>query len=86
MDRAAAAYEAARTEAEEHGVAGDRATSQAQRAFVYAYYTDIAHFMAGLPLPDGAGSGAQWLGWEGPPRVRWRGLVMSRRRYLPSAR
>ncbi|WP_329129328.1 hypothetical protein OG727_34190 [Streptomyces caniferus] len=52
----------------------------------YAYYTDIAHFMAGLPLPDGAGSGAQWLGWEEPPRVRWRGLVMSRRRYLSSAR
>lgn len=188
MDRAAAAYEAARTEAEEHGVAGERATSQAQRAFVlaftdparaddeldlaeqllagldlrattlttqiaalardagttaevedrahalrteisvaglasveatleltlcfhhavrddhediaagigrlreltssgdYAYYTDIAHFMASLPLPDGAGSGAQWLGGEGPPRVRWRGLVMSRRRYLSSAR
>ncbi|MGW2393980.1 hypothetical protein ACWCYK_31480 [Streptomyces lydicamycinicus] len=52
----------------------------------YAYYTDIAHFMAGRPLPDGAGSGAQWLGGEGPPRVRWRGLVMSRRRYLSSAR
>ncbi|MFE6744115.1 ATP/GTP-binding protein [Streptomyces tubercidicus] len=188
MERAAAAYEAARTEAEEHGVAGERATSQAQRAFAlaftdpagaddeldlaeqllsgldlrattlttriaalardagttagvedrahtlrteisvaglasveatleltlcfhhavrndhegisasigrlreltssgdFAYYTDVAHFMAGLPLPDGVGSGAQWLGGEGPPRVRWRGMVMSRRRYLSSAR
>ncbi|MCX4729333.1 hypothetical protein [Streptomyces sp. NBC_01306] len=37
MDRAAAAYEAARNEAEDHGVAGERATSQAQRAFVLAF-------------------------------------------------
>ncbi|WP_189749483.1 ATP/GTP-binding protein [Streptomyces tendae] len=37
MDRAAAAYEAARREAEQHGVAGERATSQAQRAFVLAF-------------------------------------------------
>lgn len=37
MDRAAGAYEAARTEAEQHGVAGERATSQAQRAFVLAF-------------------------------------------------
>ncbi|MFJ6792087.1 ATP/GTP-binding protein [Streptomyces angustmyceticus] len=188
MERAAAAYEAARGEAEEHGVAGERATSQAQRAFAlafadparaddeldlaeqllagldlrattlttkiaalardagttaevedrahalrteisvaglvsveatlelalcfhhavrgdhegiaagigrlreltssgdYAYYRDIAHFMADVPLPEGAGSGAQWLGGDGPPRVRWRGLVMSRRLYLSSAR
>lgn len=37
MNRAASAYEAARTEAEQHGVAGERATSQAQRAFVLAF-------------------------------------------------
>ncbi|MGW7487347.1 hypothetical protein [Streptomyces sp. NPDC054786] len=41
MDRAAAAYEAGRAEAEEHGVAGERATSQAQLAFVHAF-TDQA--------------------------------------------
>ncbi|WP_405812575.1 hypothetical protein OG524_36730 (plasmid) [Streptomyces sp. NBC_01520] len=42
MARAAAAYEAARAEAETHGIAGERATSQAQRAFVLAF-THPAH-------------------------------------------
>ncbi|WP_240509390.1 ATP/GTP-binding protein [Streptomyces agglomeratus] len=37
MNRSATAYEAARLEAEQHGVAGERATSQAQRAFVLAF-------------------------------------------------
>ncbi|MGW3521375.1 ATP/GTP-binding protein [Streptomyces hydrogenans] len=37
MPRAAAAYKAARTEAEQHGVAGERATSQAQRTFALAF-------------------------------------------------
>ncbi|MEU6594093.1 hypothetical protein ABZ923_33615 [Streptomyces sp. NPDC046881] len=37
MDRAAAAYAAARDQAEQHGVAGERATSQAQRALVVAF-------------------------------------------------
>ncbi|WP_333751809.1 ATP/GTP-binding protein [Streptomyces sp. IBSBF 2394] len=37
MDRAAAAYAAARDQAEQHGVAGERATSQAQRALVLAF-------------------------------------------------
>ncbi|MFB7600809.1 ATP/GTP-binding protein [Streptomyces sp. NPDC056160] len=41
MDRAAAAYTAARDQAEQHGVAGERATSQAQRALVVAF-TDPA--------------------------------------------
>ncbi|MFE5843805.1 hypothetical protein ACFQ7N_19475 [Streptomyces niveus] len=37
MTRAATAYAAARDEAETHGVAGERATAQAQRAFVFAF-------------------------------------------------
>jgi hypothetical protein len=37
MERAAAAYAAARGDAEHHGVAGERATSQAQRAFALAF-------------------------------------------------
>ncbi|THA53136.1 ATP/GTP-binding protein [Streptomyces sp. A1136] len=37
MDRAAAAYTAARDQAEQHGVAGERAISQAQRALVLAF-------------------------------------------------
>ncbi|MDT0457304.1 hypothetical protein RM550_16415 [Streptomyces sp. DSM 41527] len=52
----------------------------------YAYYVDIAHFMAGLPVPDGTGSRAQWLDGAGPTSDRWRNLVMSRRRSLQSAR
>ncbi|MFE9298396.1 hypothetical protein [Streptomyces niveus] len=37
MTRAATAYAAARDEAETHGVVGERATAQAQRAFVLAF-------------------------------------------------
>ncbi|MGN5392512.1 ATP/GTP-binding protein [Streptomyces sp. JL7001] len=37
MERAAAAYAAARDQAEQHGVAGERATSQAQRALALAF-------------------------------------------------
>ncbi|MGW0647707.1 ATP/GTP-binding protein [Streptomyces umbrinus] len=37
MQRAATAYEVARAEAEQHGVAGERATSQAQRAWSLAF-------------------------------------------------
>ncbi|WP_331761928.1 ATP/GTP-binding protein [Streptomyces sp. NBC_01546] len=37
MNRAAAAYTAARDQADQHGVAGERATSQAQRALVLAF-------------------------------------------------
>lgn len=37
MPQAAAAYETARAEAEEHGIAGERATSQAQRAFALVF-------------------------------------------------
>ncbi|WP_030019404.1 hypothetical protein [Streptomyces monomycini] len=184
MDRAAAAYAAARTEAEEHGVAGERATAQAQRAFVlaftdpsraddeihlaeqlltgldlratalttkiavvvraagtrmdlddhaarlradirlaglafveatldlalafhhavvnnrtalgadiarlreatrggdYAYYVDIAHFMADLPLAEQDASSAQWLDGAQTARTRWKALVTARREHL----
>ncbi|MFE2914820.1 hypothetical protein ACFXI0_29300 [Kitasatospora indigofera] len=37
MDRAAASYENASLEAEQHGVAGERATAQAQRALALAF-------------------------------------------------
>ncbi|WP_308315926.1 ATP/GTP-binding protein [Streptomyces sp. CC228A] len=37
MDRAAAAYAAARDQAEQHSIAGERATSQAHRALVLAF-------------------------------------------------
>ncbi|MCC2280915.1 hypothetical protein LKL35_36965 [Streptomyces sp. ET3-23] len=181
MDRATAAYETARAEAEQHGIAGERATAQAQLAFVtaftdperaddeldlahhllsgldlrattlttqiaalirdagttadldgrarllrteisvgglasaqatlelavafhhavhgaddaldaalarleeltrsgdYAYYTDIAHFMAGRPLPARPGPPARWLDDAAATRGRWRTLVTARR-------
>ncbi|MEU4898869.1 ATP/GTP-binding protein [Streptomyces sp. NPDC044780] len=189
MSRAAAAYAAARTEAEQHGIAGERATSQAQRAFVlaftdpdqaedelelahqllsgltlrattltthtaalvraagtsgptvedrasvlraeiqtagvaaahttlelalcfhhavrghddavrasvsrlrdltqdgdYAYYIDIAHFMADLPLPADHSLQPQWLDGDEPTRQRWRALVTARRDHLRTMR
>ncbi|MGW9618736.1 ATP/GTP-binding protein [Streptomyces diastaticus] len=43
----------------------------------YPYYADIAHFMAGLPLPSA--STAQWLTDEATVRARWRHLVQARR-------
>ncbi|MFI0776145.1 hypothetical protein [Streptomyces sp. NPDC021212] len=68
MERAAAAYAAARGEAEQHGVAGERATCEAQRAFVLAFPA-----RRGLSAPGGS------LGHRcraGPPepsarRCRW---------------
>jgi hypothetical protein len=59
MERAATAYEAARTEAEQHGVAGEQAIAQTQRAFVLAFTDpdladdelDLAqHLLSGLDL------------------------------------
>ncbi|MCF3105453.1 ATP/GTP-binding protein [Streptomyces roseoverticillatus] len=59
MDHATAAYEAARAEAEQHGIAGERATAQAQLAFVTAFTDptraddelDLAHhLLSGLDL------------------------------------
>ncbi|MFJ9566004.1 hypothetical protein ACIRQQ_38965 [Streptomyces fuscichromogenes] len=35
----------------------------------YAYYTDIAHFMAGLPLETP--SPAEWIDGVEPTRQRW---------------
>lgn len=43
----------------------------------YAYYLDIAHFMAGLPLDSP--SPAQWLDGDQPARQRWQALVTARR-------
>ncbi|MGW7260492.1 ATP/GTP-binding protein [Streptomyces sp. NPDC054834] len=46
----------------------------------YAYYADIAHFMAGLPLEEP--SPARWIDGAETTRQRWRGLVTARRAYL----
>lgn len=46
----------------------------------YAYYIDIASFMADLPQP--VGPAIQWLDSEDSVRNRWRGLVIARRTHL----
>ncbi|WP_330481476.1 ATP/GTP-binding protein [Streptomyces sp. NBC_00724] len=50
----------------------------------YAYYVDIAHFMAGVPL--GTSSQARWIDGERPTRQRWRDLVIARRDGLRNTR
>ncbi|MFD9271598.1 hypothetical protein ACFWB1_38005 [Streptomyces goshikiensis] len=45
----------------------------------YAYYADIAHFMADLPL---TASLANWLGGPDEVRARWHQLVQTRRTRL----
>ncbi|MFE6058688.1 ATP/GTP-binding protein [Streptomyces sp. NPDC056431] len=51
----------------------------------YAYYVEIAHFMAGLPLPEHTGR-AMWIDGERHTRERWRHLVTARRSYLGTGR
>ncbi|MDX3697460.1 hypothetical protein PV726_46145 [Streptomyces europaeiscabiei] len=43
----------------------------------YAYYSDIAHFMAGLPVE--APSTALWVDGELTARQRWHALVTARK-------
>ncbi|MDQ0847750.1 ATP/GTP-binding protein [Streptomyces sp. V1I6] len=50
----------------------------------YAYYVDLAHFMAGLA--PAVPSRARWLDGEQLTRSRWRALVTARREYLRNAR
>ncbi|MFD7206288.1 ATP/GTP-binding protein [Streptomyces sp. NPDC059893] len=47
----------------------------------FAYYIDIVHFMAGLPLPDHH-TPPRWLDTEQATRSRWRSLVLRRQNLL----
>ncbi|MFJ1751279.1 ATP/GTP-binding protein [Streptomyces sp. NPDC088116] len=51
----------------------------------FAYFTDIARFMAGLPLPQ-SGYRTRWIDNEAATRDRWQALVTARRAYLRAAR
>ncbi|WP_322872274.1 ATP/GTP-binding protein [Streptomyces goshikiensis] len=46
----------------------------------YAYYVDIAHFMAGLPLPGS--SDIRWTESEEHVRSAWHSLVLARQEHL----
>ncbi|MER7684872.1 hypothetical protein [Streptomyces sp. NPDC097610] len=46
----------------------------------HAYFVDIAHFMAGLPVDQA--SGVRWLDGEPATRSRWRALVIARQAHL----
>ncbi|MDK0517528.1 zeta toxin family protein [Streptomyces sp. ML-6] len=46
----------------------------------FAYFTDIAHHMAGLPLPGP--SATRWTKPEPEVRTAWRGLVRTRQEHL----
>ncbi|WUJ40967.1 ATP/GTP-binding protein [Streptomyces sp. NBC_00386] len=48
----------------------------------YAYYVDIAHFMAGRRTAPGEASGARWIGGAPDVHARWRGLVAQRQLWL----
>lgn len=61
-----------------------RGLDQLTRGHDYAYYTDIAHFMAGRPLQFP--SAARWLDDPEAVRNRWRTLVTNRQDRLPSTR
>ncbi|MEU8949693.1 ATP/GTP-binding protein [Streptomyces sp. NPDC048489] len=50
----------------------------------HAYFVDIAHFMAGLPLSSP--SPARWLEGQHSTRQRWRALVAARRDHLRATR
>ncbi|AJF70358.1 hypothetical protein [Streptomyces vietnamensis] len=52
---------------------------------MYAYYTDIAHFMADLPLPNDH-TPPRWLDSATATRARWRALVTARRDLLRTSR
>ncbi|WP_406156367.1 hypothetical protein OG298_01700 [Streptomyces sp. NBC_01005] len=46
----------------------------------FAYFTDIAHFMAALPLPES--STTRWTKSDDDVRSAWQGMVHARREHL----
>ncbi|MFE3770796.1 ATP/GTP-binding protein [Streptomyces sp. NPDC059122] len=82
LELAVCFHHAVLDDAEQVAASLDR-LQQATSSGDYAYYGDIAHFMAGLPLADV--SRAQWLDGEQATRARWRTLVTARQDHLRGA-
>ncbi|MFD6823350.1 hypothetical protein ACFWC5_23660 [Streptomyces sp. NPDC060085] len=51
----------------------------------FAYYTDIAYFMANHTVPTGH-TQPRWLDGERATRIRWQAIVTARRDLLPNTR
>ncbi|WP_159031053.1 ATP/GTP-binding protein [Streptomyces sp. 769] len=83
LELAVCFHQAVLDDAEQVATSLDR-LQQATSGGDYAYYGDIAHFMAGLPRTDGARG--QWLDGEHATRERWRALVTARQVYLRGTR
>ncbi|MEU8692837.1 hypothetical protein [Streptomyces sp. NPDC048665] len=80
LELAAAFHQAVLDETDAHAATLTRLREQAQNGD-YAYYVDIASFMAGLPLPADH-TAPQWLDGEQATRDRWRTLVTARLHHL----
>ncbi|MGW7328139.1 ATP/GTP-binding protein [Streptomyces sp. NPDC054840] len=66
---------------EDHGLAAAIGRLRALTATGdFAYFTDVAYFMAGLPLPEP--STTRWANSEDDVRSAWRGLVQARQEHL----
>ncbi|MFB8183235.1 ATP/GTP-binding protein [Streptomyces sp. NPDC055966] len=80
LELAAAFHQAVLDETDAHAATLTRLREQTQNGD-YAYYVDIASFMAGLPLPADH-TAPQWLDGEQATRDRWRTLVTARLHHL----
>ncbi|GLW58120.1 hypothetical protein [Kitasatospora phosalacinea] len=83
LETALAFHHAARDDQDELTATLNR-LDQATAGGDFAYYLDIAHFMAGRPLPRP--SRTHWLAPEETVRERWHDLVTARRRQRGSGR
>jgi hypothetical protein len=48
----------------------------------HAFYLEVAHFMADLPLPEDLHTQTHWIDGEAETRNRWHNLVTARRDHL----
>ncbi|MFD5618510.1 hypothetical protein [Streptomyces yangpuensis] len=83
VDLALAFHHAARGEDQDVAATIDRLRALTTTGD-FAYFTDIAHFMAGLPVP--ASSATRWLDSPDLTRAGWQRIVDARREHLGRTR